>query len=50
MVALSIDKWAREDRFLITLEIALWSHFQTAFLAMLNVRSVPRAKVNPEVF
>ncbi len=32
--------------FLITLEIALWLNFQTAFLAMLNVRSVPEAEVN----
>ncbi len=33
--------------FLITLVIALWPNFQTAFLAMLNVRSVPEAEVNP---
>jgi len=32
--------------FLITLVIALWPNFQTAFLAMLNVRSVPEADVN----
>ncbi len=46
LVSLSIDKWAREDMFLITLEIALWAHFQTALLTGLNARYVPEAEVN----